>query len=124
MNQSVVNPIDGPAALYNPPLLEEVLKTLTADPSIDAVILHISTAFNLITTPEVRAMFKSRIAAFNKQYPGKPVVVAVDGLERSAGEVERIVRELRDADITTYSSLRAACRALKHLADYYSFRAS
>jgi acyl-CoA synthetase (NDP forming) len=124
VNQSVVNPIDGPAALYNPQLLEEVLRTLTADLSIDAVILHVSTALNLITTAETRAMFKSRIAAFNKQYPGKPVVVAVDGLERSAGEVERIVRELRDADITTYSSLRAACRALKHLADYYSFQAS
>jgi hypothetical protein len=50
------------------------------------------------------------------------VVVAVRD-EGKAGEAEEFVRELRKANITTYSSLERACRALSRFAQYHRFRA-
>jgi acyl-CoA synthetase (NDP forming) len=123
VNQSVVNPIDSPRVLYEPQLLWKVLESLTADPSVDLVILHVSTYFRSMATPEVRAKFKTCVTDFCRQNPGKPVLVAVRGSDRMGGEAELTVREMREADITTYSSLRAACRALKRFTTYYSFEA-
>ena len=122
VNQSVVNPIDSPGVLYDPPLLRQVLEELAADPSVDLVILHISTFFRTRATAEVRARFKTCITDFCRQNPSKPVVVAVRGSDRMGGEAELTVREMREADITTYSSLRAACRALKRFTSYHTFK--
>jgi acyl-CoA synthetase (NDP forming) len=123
VNQSVVNPIDAPGVLYDASLLRQVLEALTADPSVDLVILHISTFFRTRATAEVKAKFKTCLADFRTQNPGKPVVVAVRGSDRMGSEAELTIREMREADITTYSSLRAACRALKRFAGYHSFLA-
>jgi acyl-CoA synthetase (NDP forming) len=123
VNQSVVNPIDSPGILYDPSLLRQVLGTLMADPSVDVVILHISTFFRTRSTAEVRARFKTCVTDFCRQNPSKPVVVVVLGSDRMGGEAELTVREMREADITTYSSLRAACRALKRFTSYHTFKA-
>ena len=122
VNQSVVNPIDSPGVLYDPSLLRQVLESLGADPSVDLVILHISTFFRTRATAEVRARFKTCITDFCRQNPSKPVVVAVRGSDRMGVEAELTVREMREADITTYSSLRAACRALKRFTSYHTFK--
>jgi acyl-CoA synthetase (NDP forming) len=123
VNQSVVNPIDSPGVLYDSSLLWQVLETLTADPSVDLVILHISTFFRTRATAEAKAKFKKCVTDFCSQYPSKPVVVAVRGSDRMGGEAELTIREMREADITTYSSLRAACRALKGFMGYHMFNA-
>ena len=123
VNQSVVNPIDSPRVLYEPPLLRQVLETLTADPSVDLVILHISTYFRTRATPEVRARFKTCITDFCRQNPNKPILVVVRGSDRMGGEAELTIQEMREADVTTYSSLRAACRALKRFTTYHTFMA-
>jgi hypothetical protein len=59
-----------------------VLRVLTADQSIDAVVLRVSAALNLVTISETRAKFKSCIQDFCGRNPSKPVVAAVDGLSR------------------------------------------
>jgi acyl-CoA synthetase (NDP forming) len=122
-NQSLVNPIDSPAILHRPPILTEALETLTADPSVDLLILHIVAFYRSKEMDEMVVNFKKRVADFSRQNPSKPVVVAVRGSDRVRGEAEWIMRELREANITTYDSLRAACRALKRFTDYHLFKA-
>ncbi len=124
VNQSVVNPIDSPAVPYNASLLRQVLEALTADPSVDLVILHMSTFFPKRATPEAIAAFKACVTDFGRRAPEKPVVVAIRGSDRMGAEAEAMLRDMRTAGITTYSSMRAACRALKRFADYHRFQAA
>ncbi len=121
VNQSVVNPIDSPAVPYNASLLRQVLEALTADPSVDLVILHMTTFFPKRATPEAQAAFKTCVTDFCRQNPDKPVVVAIRGSDRWGAEAQAMIRDMRAAGITTYSSIRAACRALKRFADYHAF---
>jgi len=122
-NQSLVNPIDSPATLHNPLLMTQVLETLVADPTVDLVILHIAAFFRSKEMDEMVVNFKKCVADFTRQNPSKPVVVAVRGSDRVRGEAALIIRELREANITTYDSLRAACRALRRFTDYHLFNA-
>lgn len=122
-NQSVVNPIDSPAVLHSPLILRQVLEALTADPSVDIVILHVTGFARRELENEGLASLKKCVAEFNMEYPGKPVVAAMRGSDRWPAEAESMIRELREADITTYDSLRSACRALKRFADYHKFNA-
>ena len=124
VNQSIVNPIDSPRVLYDLSLLQRVLETVAADPLIDVIILHLSTIFRRRASAETLAKFKKCITDFCRQNSsGKPVVVAVRGAEMSGGEAELLIREMREADITTYGSLRSACRALKQFTGYYTVMA-
>ena len=68
-----------------------------------------------------QAGFKACITDFCRQNPDKPVVVAIRGSERRGAEAEAMIRDMRAAGITTYSSIRAACRALKRFAAYHAF---
>jgi len=120
-NQSVVNPIDSPAVLHNPVLLKQVLEALTADSSVDVVILHVTAFARRREENEGLANLERCVAEFTREYPNKPVVVATRGSDRWRGEAESMIRELRQANITTYDSLQSACRALKSFADYHSF---
>ncbi len=123
VNQSVVNPIDSPAIPYNAQLLRQVVETLTGDPSVDLVIMHMSPFFPKRATPQAQAAFKECIADFGRRAPEKPVVVAIRGWDRMGADAEAMVQDMRAAGITTYSSIRAACRAIKRFADYHRFRA-
>jgi acyl-CoA synthetase (NDP forming) len=122
VNQSIVNPIDSPRVLHDPSLLQEVLQTVAADPLIDVIILHISTIFRRRASADIVAGVKKCVADFCRHDPsGKPVVVAVRAAEISGGEAEQLMREMREADITTYYSLHSACRALNRFAGYHAF---
>ncbi len=123
VNQSVVNPIDSPVIPYRAVLLQQVLEALTADPAVDLVMLHMSTFFPRRATPEAVAAFKDCVTGFGRSAPDKPVVVAVRGSDRMAAEAEAMVSEMREAGITTYASIRAACRAIRRFTDYHRFRA-
>lgn len=122
-NQSVVNPIDSPAVLHNPLILRQVLEALTADPSVDIVIVHVTGFARRTLENEGLASLKKCVAEFNRERPGKPVVAAMRGSDRWRAEAESMMRELREADITTYDSIRSACRTLKRFTDYHSFNA-
>jgi acyl-CoA synthetase (NDP forming) len=122
-NQSVVNPIDSPAVLHNPLILRQVLEALTADPSVDIVILHVTAFARRKQENEGLASLKTCVAEFNREYPSKPVVAAMRGSDRWRGESESMIRELREANITTYDSLRSACRALRRFTGYHLFNA-
>ena len=120
-NQSLVNPIDSPAVLHNPAILRPVLEALTADPSIDIVILHVTGFARRKQENEGLAGLERCVAEFTREHPNKPVVAAMRGSDRWRAEAESMIRELREANITTYDSLRSACRALKRFTDYHSF---
>ncbi len=122
VNQSVVNPIDSPAIPYKAGLLRQVLEALTGDPSVDLVIMHMTPFFPRRATPEALAAFKACITDFGRRVPEKPVVVAIRGSDRMGADAEAMVHDMRAAGITTYSSIRAACRALKRFADYHRLR--
>jgi acyl-CoA synthetase (NDP forming) len=98
-----------------------VLEALTADPSVDLVILNMTTFFPKRATPETQAGFKTCVTDFCRQHPDKPVVVAIRGSDRKGADAEVMIRDMREAGITTYSSMRTACRALKRFADYHAF---
>ena len=120
VNQSIMNPIDSPRVMYDPSLLRRVLEVVAADPLIDVIIIHLSTIFRRRATVETVAGFKKCVTDFCEHNPlGKPVVVAVRGGEMSGAEAELLIREMREANITTYSSLRAACLALRRFAGYH-----
>ena len=122
-NQSVVNPIDSPAVLHHPLILRQVLETLTADPTVDIVILHVTAFARRKVENEGLASLKTCVAEFTRENPSKPVVAAMRGSDRWRGEAESMIRELREANITTYDSLRSACRALRRFTDYHLFNA-
>ena len=124
VNQSVVNPIDGAGIFRNLPLLQQVLETIAADPLIDVIILHLGPSFRKVATPETYAGLKKLVADFNRQNAhGKPVVAAIRSPETAGEDTEPFIRDIREAGITTYYSLRTACRALRRFAAYHALRA-
>ena len=123
VNQSVVNPLDGGSVFEDLLTLKRALDIVAADPAIDIILLHLGVGYAKWFSAEHLAGFKKCVSGFTRDNPtGKPVVVAVRD-EGKAGEAEEFVRELREADITTYSSLERACRALSRFAQYHRFRA-
>lgn len=121
VNQSVVNPMDAGSIFAPVTLLQRAMETVAADPLIDVIILHIGADFAKWLSPEDQAKFKKCASDFNRQNPwGKPVVMAVQH-QANAALAEEYVNDLREAGITTYDSLRSACRALRRFASYHQF---
>lgn len=121
VNQSVVNPIDAGSIFASAALLRRTLDTVAADPLIDILLLHLGASFAKWFSPQAMAEFKACIVSFNRDGPtGKPAVVAIQEHEKPTDAAE-FVRELRQAGIITYNSLRRACRALRRFASYHRF---
>jgi len=118
VNQSTVNPIDSPAALYSPEILHQVMQILGSDPNVRTVILEMSIFFQQRATPEVKSAIRKCIAGFNSDYPGKAAVVAVRGSELSGGDASALRSAFIEPGITAYGSLRSASRALYRLGLY------
>jgi hypothetical protein len=77
--------------------------------------------FRSWVSPQALAEFLACIVDFNNNGPtGKPVVAAIHEQEKPA-EAAEFVRDLRQSGITTYGSLRRACRALRRFAGYHRF---
>jgi len=121
VNQSVVNPLDAGSVFASTLLLKRALETVSADPLIDTVILHLSANWRKSFSDEAMVEFKECVSDFNRHNAaGKPVVVAVQD-QGKAEEAEKLARDLREVDITVYGSLRRACRALRRFANYHKF---
>ncbi len=123
VNQSVVNPMDTGSIFATVAALQRAMGTVAADPLIDVIIIHVGADFSKWFTPERMAEFKQCVSSFGRENPaGKPVVMAVQE-QGKAAVAEELVQELRQAGITTYSSLRRACGALRRFASYHRFMA-
>ena len=121
INQSVVNPLDAGSVFASTALLLRALEALAADPLVDIIVLHMGADYAKWFSPQALAELKSCIVDFNNKGPtGKPVVAAIHEQEKPA-EAAEFVLDLRQAGITTYSSLRRACRALRRSAGYHRF---
>jgi len=112
VNQSTVNPIDSPAALYDPQLLHQVMQVLGSDANVTTVILEMSIFFQQRATPEVKSAIRNCITRFNSDYPTKAAVVAIRGSELNGGDASALRRDFVQSGITAYGSLRSASRAL------------
>ena len=77
--------------------------------------------FTQVFEPQNFPKFLKCVTDFNRQSPsGKPLVVAISD-QGQLSDAEKSVRSLREAGITTYSSLPRACRALSRFARYHKF---
>jgi acyl-CoA synthetase (NDP forming) len=102
-------------------LLRQTLDTVAADPQIDILLLHLGASFAKWFSPQAIAELKACIVSFNRDSPtGKPAVVAIQEQEKPADAAE-FISDLRQAGITTYNSLRRACRALHRFTSYHRF---
>jgi len=123
VNQGVANPIDVPAVVMDYPSLLRTYEVLAADPLIDMVILHLGAEFFMGPTLDVMAEFQKHISSSAEHdHRFKPMVVAVSN-EGQVRETEKYARQLRESGVTTYNSLREACRAISRFADYHKFLA-
>ncbi len=118
VNQSVVNPMDAGSLFGRMEHLHRALQIVASDGRIDAMMLHLGADFGKWLSPQGMADLKSRILEFNRVDPGgKPVVVAIQEQEDAAQAAE-FINELRQSGVTTFCSLRRACRAMRRVAAY------
>jgi len=121
VNQILVNPLDAGSVFRDPVLLRRALETVAADPNIDIILLQLAAGFAKWFGADHLAKIRQCISDFNRQSPsGKPAVIAIRD-EGEAGNAEEFVHYFREGDITTYSSLPGACRALSRFAGYHRF---
>ncbi len=121
VNQIMVNPLDAGSVFRDVSLLRRALETVAKDPGIDIILLHLAAGFAKWFGPDHLARFRECVSVFNRESPsGKPAVVAIRD-EGKPGDAEEFVYYLREAGITTYSSLPRACRALSRFANYHRF---
>jgi acyl-CoA synthetase (NDP forming) len=118
VNQGVTNPMDLSGVLTHAPLLRRTLDVLKQDPCIDVSILHIPP--DLFTFVSVADFEKVILDQRHPGSGGKAIVVAFDEAHPSEN-AQKYAQELRQAGITTYGSLRRACRALRRFAGYHEF---
>jgi acyl-CoA synthetase (NDP forming) len=121
VNQGLTNPLDVAAVLTRLPSLRRVLGVLVADELVDVIVLHI-----------IAGLFSERggvsVSEFQKVISEtaqsgrvrKSIVVALDDAYRYEG-TEKSARELRQAGVLAYISMRSTCRALRRVSDYGEF---
>ncbi len=119
VNQSVGNPLDVPGVVSDVSSVRRMFELLAADPLIDIILLHLSAEFFVGPTHSV--ITDEQVLRFIRENPwGTQIAVAVSG-EGHVRDTEKYARELREAGIMAYSSLRSACRALHRFAGYHQF---
>jgi len=126
VNQSVMNPMDIPGVLIDVPQLLRTVSLLSADPLIDFIIMHMTDNFFDIweargVSTELTSRVEQCLPGFaDSSWSGKPVVVALQNLDRyrnATGFAGRV----NDTGMIIYGSLRSACRALNRFARYHEF---
>ena len=123
VNQAVVNPLDIAGVIGNMPLLKRVLAAIVADPRIDTIILSVSPGFWTGASIDGMVKVEGHLSDLNLNIAGgKPLILTVHD-QGKAEETVKAIREMREAGMTVYTSLRGACRALRRVADYYKFLA-
>jgi acyl-CoA synthetase (NDP forming) len=121
VNQGVANPIDVPSVVLDSSSLQRAYELLASDPQIDIIMLHLGAEFFAGPMVNVMAELQKRISISRPLKPVfKPVVVALSE-EGQVHDTEKYAQQLREAGITTYNSLRRACRALNRFASYHEF---
>jgi acyl-CoA synthetase (NDP forming) len=110
-----------PGILSKASLLQRTLELLAADRVIDIIILHVPSGAFAKWQASWASEFKECVLRFNgENWAGKPVIIALHD-DMRIGDNERLSQELSQCGITTYASLRDACRALNRFASYRRF---
>ena len=122
LNQSTVNPIDSPAALYNPQILQRITRILGDDAAVSTLMLEMTIFFQQRATPETKAAVVACISDFQRDYPDKAAVIAIRGSELSGGDASALRSYFIHAGLAAYGSLRSAGRALRRVNEYQCFR--
>lgn len=121
VNQGVANPIDVPSVVMDISSMQRTYELLAADPQIDIIMLHLGAEFFLGPTIDAMAELQKLISSSAQgKYPNKPLVVALSE-EGQIRDTEKYAQQLREVGVTAYNSLRTACRALNHFANYHRF---
>ncbi|MCJ7523152.1 MAG: CoA-binding protein [Dehalococcoidia bacterium] len=121
VNQGVGNPLDVPGVVTNAPALRRTFELLAADPSINVILLHLGADFFL--GPMSKVFTDESILSFIRGNHWDVQVAVAVAAEGHVLNSEKYARELREAGIMAYSSLRSACRALHKFAGYHELLA-
>jgi acyl-CoA synthetase (NDP forming) len=121
VNQGLTNPMDVAAVLTHLPSLRRALGVLVEDDLVDVIVLHV-----------IAGLFSERggmsVSEFQKVISEttqngrvrKSILVALDDSYRFEG-TEKSARELRQAGVLAYVSMRSTCRALRRVSNYRQF---
>ena len=118
--------MDVPGVLIDLPLLGRTVGLLSADPMIDFIIIHMTDDFfdiweERMGSTEFTSRVEESISRFaDSRWSGKPVVVAMQNLERYRNATG-FAEHMKDTGVIIYGSLRSACRALNRFARYHEF---
>jgi acyl-CoA synthetase (NDP forming) len=118
VNQGLTNPMDVAAVLTHLPSLRRVLEVLVADELVDVIVLHVIAGLFSERGGMTVSEFKKVISETAQKGRGrKSIVVTLDDAYRFEG-TEKCARELRQAGVLAYVSMRSTCRALRRVANY------
>jgi acyl-CoA synthetase (NDP forming) len=121
VNQGLTNPMDVPAVVTRLPSLRRALGVLVADELVDVIVLHIVAGlFSERGGINVSEFQKVVSEAAQSGRVHKSIVVALDDAYRYEG-TGKSARELRQAGMLAYISMRSTCRALRRVSDYREF---
>jgi acyl-CoA synthetase (NDP forming) len=121
VNQGLTNPMDVAAVLSHLPSLRRVLEVLIADEFVDVIVLHvIAGLFSERGGLSVSEFQKVISEATQNGRGSKSILVTLDDAYRFEG-TEQVARELRQAGVLAYVSMRSTCRALRRVSSYREF---
>jgi acyl-CoA synthetase (NDP forming) len=85
---SARNPVDATAQMSSrPDLLKKILSAVVADDRCDTVVLPLP--FSLYM-PRLRSVYMEALRGIREQYPGRPVILCVDGPEDALAELHAL----------------------------------
>ncbi len=122
INQSTINPIDSPAALYDSQVLGPVLRILGEDATVNTVMLELTIFFQQRATPETKAAVISCIKGFLHDNPDKALVIGIRASELSGADGSALRSFFINEGLAAYGSLRSAARTLHRVSEYRRFR--
>ena len=121
VNQGLTNPMDVAAVLTHLPSLRRVLEVLVADQLFDVIVLHVIPGLFSERGGLSVSEFQKVISETTQNGRGrKSIVVTLDDAYRFEG-TEKSARELRQAGILAFVSMRSTCRALRRVSSYREF---
>jgi len=121
VNQGLTNPMDVAAVLSHLPSLRRVLDVLVADELIDVIVLNvIAGLFSERGSLNVSEFQKLISETAQSGRVRKSIVATLDDAYRFEG-TEQVARELRQAGVLAYVSMRSTCRALHRASSYREF---
>jgi predicted metalloenzyme YecM len=113
--------MDVAAVLTHLPSLRRVLGVLVADELVDVIVLNVIAGLFSERGGLSVSEFQKVISEATQNGRGrKSILVTLDDAYRFEG-TEKSARELRQAGVLAYVSMRSTCRALRRVSNYREF---